>query len=60
MKSMESRDASNRGNAELASMKSREAKRFGNWALGIGIGALIISVILVVVYLIVVLGIVHQ
>ena len=52
LKSMECRDAINRGDAQMASIKSREAKRFGNITLGVGLAMLAVSVAFVVIYVI--------
>ena len=56
LKAIETRDASNRGDMELAQLRSREAKRFATWALVAGIVLCVITVILTIIYVVVVLS----
>ncbi len=49
LKSIECRDAINRGDPARSASLSRDAKRLGMWTLGVGIGMIVISVIVIVV-----------
>ena len=49
LKSMATRDAINRGDAQGAMENSQSARRLGFWALGVGIAFMVLAVVLIVV-----------
>ena len=59
LRSVECRDAIARGQAELAAIKSREARRLSHVTLGVGLGMSALVIALTVVYVVVLVAAHH-